>query len=110
MLRESAAATGRRADLSAVVDRSVVPRLAAGVELLDFVDAVLLGGDVDGVRSRLEAVVGRAGVVDAAGVVGNFEMMNRVADATGMPVSRGSRRANADLIEDLGLERFDHLD
>jgi hypothetical protein len=47
--------------------------------------------------------------VRAAAVIGNFQMMNRVADATGMPVGTGSRGANAELIAELGLDRFDHL-
>ena len=47
-------------------------------------------------------------LVDAAATIGNFEMMNRIADATGMPVGRGSKRANTDLIESLGIADMEH--
>ena len=44
------------------------------------------------------------------GVIGNYQMMNRVADGTGIPVGKGSRLRNADLITRLGLDRLDHTD
>ena len=47
-------------------------------------------------------------MVDAAATVGNFEMMNRIANGTGMPVGRGSKRDNAALIESLGIADMEH--
>jgi len=35
-------------------------------------------------------------------------MMNRIADATGMPVGQRSKRANAELIETLGIADMEH--
>ncbi|MFQ5554467.1 MAG: hypothetical protein ACE5GC_03740 [Acidimicrobiia bacterium] len=114
MLRESAVATGTTIDLRAVTDPGVDSRLAGGAALLDLADAAVADGAVGDApgdaRSRVLSELGGEALVDAAGVIGNFEMMNRIADATGIPVGRGARRANADLIADLGLERYDHLD
>jgi hypothetical protein len=39
-------------------------------------------------------------------VIGNFNQMNRLADATGMPVGPGSMRASEDLRAATGIERF----
>lgn len=46
--------------------------------------------------------------MDAAATIGNFEMMNRIADGTGMPVGRGTKRANAELIDLLGIADMEH--
>ncbi|MCP3975200.1 MAG: hypothetical protein GY720_12000 [bacterium] len=54
------------------------------------------------------ATLGPAGLVDAAGTIGNFEMMNRIADATGMPVGKGSKQSNADIIELLDIAYMEH--
>jgi hypothetical protein len=92
-----------------VTDPSVDPLVPGGNQLLAFVDATLKGRPDDAARSVTEAL-GEPATLMAATVIGNFQMMNRVADATGMPVGKGSRRHNAELIESLGLDRFDHLD
>lgn len=79
--------------------------------LLDFVDALLVGSEADLTRTRekLLADMGSASLVDAAAVVGNFQMMNRVADATGMPVGKGTLKRTKEWRELLGLDRFNHL-
>jgi len=51
---------------------------------------------------------GPEALVDAAAVIANFEMMNRVADAIGMPVGRGMRAGSADLRAEADLDRYDH--
>lgn len=56
----------------------------AGIELRRFCLAVLgVEGDVDVARQDLLAVVGEAATAEAAGVVAQFDAINRVADATG---------------------------
>jgi hypothetical protein len=99
-------------DIRAVTDGTVDPLLPGGVGLLRLVDAVLARStaDIEAAGDAVGAVLGEAGLVDAAAVIGNFQMMNRVADGTGMPTGRGSRIRNAALIELLGLDRFDHAD
>lgn len=97
-------------EVRAVADPTIDPLTPGGVALLAFVDAVLSGGDVASTAAAVKAELGAAGLVDAAAVIGNFQMMNRVADGTGIPVGRGSRIRNAALIDQLGLDRFDHTD
>ncbi len=60
----------------------------------------------DGIRKRLIAELGPEGFVDAAAVLGNFERMNRIADATGIPLDGPVDFVTADLREDLGLNAF----
>jgi hypothetical protein len=57
-------------------------------------------------RSELAARIGAAGVVDAAAVVATFEMMDRTADATGVPLDAPVAAATAGLRRALGVDRF----
>lgn len=109
LLSWSAQQAATPVDLHAVVDPTVDPLVPAGRALVSFVDVMITRPD-ESVRGLLEAEVGWRGLAIAAGVLGNFQMMNRVADATGMPVGTGTRRRLSSLIDDLGLDRFDHLD
>jgi hypothetical protein len=65
-------------------------------------------GRIPAARDNVRESLGAPALADAAAIIGNFEMMNRIADATGMPVGRGSKRANADLIESLGIADMEH--
>lgn len=61
------------------------PAVPLAAELIGFVDAVT-GSDraaADTARAALADAGGPAALVDAAGVLANFEMMTRVADGTG---------------------------
>jgi len=101
MLRASAHATGESIDLRAITDRGVDPLLTAGAELLAFADALMShGADVAAASVELREATGADGAVRAAAVAGNFQMMNRLVDATGVPIG-ASQRAIA---VDLGLE------
>ncbi len=109
MLSWSAAETGQPVEVAALTDPERDPGLPGGDVLLGFVDAVLGGADLSAAREALVQRLGPGGLVNAASVVANFQMMNRIADGTGMPVGKGARLRNADLIVRLGLDRFDHL-
>ena len=111
MLRASAEVTTTPLDARAITDRTVDPLLPAGVTLLDFVDAVLTGDgpSQESARSAVLDALGPTGLVDAAGVIGNFEMMNRIADATGMPVGKGTLKRTAEWRDLIGINRFNHL-
>lgn len=100
--------TETEVDLRAVTNTQIDPLLPGGLELMAFVEASVTErvGDASVIVERL----GPEAAVMTATVVANFQMMNRVADATGIPVGTGSRQRNADLIAELDLERFDHLD
>jgi hypothetical protein len=101
MLRASARHTGRPFDLTAIAHPDRDSRLPAGRELLRFVTALMrTGDDLPGARERLSDVVGVAGVIRAAAVTGNFQMMNRLVDATGVPIGASLRAIAADLALD----------
>jgi hypothetical protein len=58
-------------------------------------------------RERLLNDAGPAVLVDACAVAANFEMMTRLADGTGAMQSEAGLRANAALIDELGLDDFE---
>jgi hypothetical protein len=76
--------------------------------LIDFAEAVL--GEKDSAltrtRSALAAGLGPAALVDAAGIVGLFNAIDRVADAVGIPLEPEKAAASADFRAALGLDRF----
>lgn len=111
MLRASAEVTTTPLDARAITDRSVDPLLPEGAILLDFVDAVLTGDGLElaDARAAVLDALGPTGLVDASGVVGNFEMMNRIADATGMPVGKGTLKRTAGWRAHIGIDRLNHL-
>ena len=109
MLRASSEATSQTVDLRSTTDRTVDPILGGGAALLNLVDATLIGGtSLAAARDAVVRELGSEALVDAAGVVGTFEMMNRIADGTGMPVGKGALLRTADLRDQLGLDRFRH--
>jgi hypothetical protein len=98
MLRASAHETGRPVELSAIAHPDRDSLLPAGHELLEFVTALISGAeDLATARERLVHVVGIAGAVRAAAVAGNFQMMNRLVDATGVPIGPTLRAIADDL-------------
>ena len=79
-----------------------------GRALIEFAEAVL-GEDeamLDRARMALYAKLGPAGLADAAGVVGLFNAIDRVADATGIPLEPDKATASADFRAALGLDSF----
>ena len=79
-----------------------------GQLLIAFAEAVL--GEDDSAltrpRSALLVALGPAGLADAAAVVGLFNAIDRVADATGIPLEDEKAAASADFRATLGLDRF----
>lgn len=76
--------------------------------LQQFVDAVV-GGDPAGAveaRAMLVDCLGRDWLIDASAVIANFEMMTRLADATGARLRPEQIEAAASIIDDLGLDAF----
>ena len=87
MLRASADAAAVSLDLTAIGDSSKDPGREDAKALLAFTDALINRTDgLDAARERVVEVLGHDAVVPASGSAGNFEMMNRVLDAAGIPV------------------------
>lgn len=67
------------------------------------------GGAVDrGPFDAVAAALGEGAALDAAAVAANFEIMNRVVDAVGLPIGPRRREERRHLIELLGLDRLPH--
>lgn len=101
--------SGTEVDLAAVNDGAVESGVAYGAELLAYTDAVM-SRDAEGIvktRDELGAKIGPDGVVDTAAVIAMFNVVDRVADATGIPIDEGFTK---DLRYSIGAELgMDHL-
>ncbi len=109
VLRASGEKDGEDFDLHSVVgsgngDAGVLH----GKLLLSFADAVV--GDDDAKLGRVRAepveVLGEAAFVDAAGTAASFNLVVRVADATGIPIDEFKADAAQEILNDLGVEKF----
>ncbi len=99
MLRASADAAAVTLDLAAIGDPSRTPGRRDAEVLLEFTDALIHRTDkLDEARESLAEVLGDRAVAPAAGSAGNFEMMNRILDAAGIPVPTSMRAAVGPMI------------
>ncbi len=110
MLRASIEANRGTVDLHAITEgaRDDSVGVAHAAELTAFVEAALRGDASALTRARdaLRAKAGAAALVDAAGVIGNFERMTRIADGTGIPLDGAVQLASADFRDALGLGAY----
>ncbi|GMQ98075.1 MAG: hypothetical protein BMS9Abin17_0580 [Acidimicrobiia bacterium] len=105
MLRESAIAYKYEIDLAAISDTSIPIGIPGGNLLLELVD-VLHGVSDEALADIQSALIDRLGpeaLVDAAAVFGNFQMMNRVAEGSGIPIPQQAIDRESDLVTKLGL-------
>jgi len=79
-----------------------------GALLIDFAEAILGGdeGRLARARAAIVAAMGAAALVDAAGIAGLFNAIDRVADATGTPLE-AKAADTASLRDAIGIEEFD---
>ena len=105
MLRESAIAFNYEFDPTTIADPNVPIHIPGGEMLRQFVDALFdrPGTSLATARNDLLHGLGPEALIDTCSVFGNFEMMNRVAEGTGIPISPREIERQADLIEMLGL-------
>ena len=108
MLGSSATETGRSIDLRAIVDGAVDPGIVAGRELIDLARTCTQTTPDRTALDAVAVVIGTPAAVDAAAVSANFQIMNRVVDATGLPIGKKRRSDAADMIADLDLDSFPH--
>jgi alkylhydroperoxidase family enzyme len=99
---------GAQVELSAVNAPTGDGGVAHGARLLGFTDAVMGTDDVALERERdaLRAVLSDEAFVDTCAVVGVFNVFDRIADATGIPLDAGLAASSRDLRKELGLARF----
>jgi hypothetical protein len=79
-----------------------------GARLLAFTDAVMHGDEATLAQERaaLRAVLPSESFVDAAAVIAGFNVVDRIADATGIPLDAMMEAVSADVRRDLNLTRF----
>lgn len=78
--------------------------MAHGDLLARYAEAVHQRSDeLPTIRTEVVAAVGTAGLVDAAAVCANFNMMVRIADGTGTPLDPGSTDISESLRDELAL-------
>ncbi len=110
MLSLSVKNKGGEVDLGGVVKGAdeVDDRIPSGKTLARFAEAIVLGTDADValVGDEVITAVGPEGFVDAAGVIGNFERMVRIADGTGIPLDEMGMGMSSEIREELGLNSF----
>ncbi len=107
-LRAGAQAFEYPVDIRAIADPSIDIGVPGGGALMAFVDAVMGVSDEspDAARRRVIDELDGPSLFDAATVYGNFEMMNRVAEATGIPIPQQAIDRERETVEALGLDRF----
>lgn len=123
MLRASIESDGGEVDLRGVSsgDHARESAIDGAEALVLFAEAVVgcaseeeegAGRDTPGAkviadtRARVVEELGSEAAVDAAGIIGNFERMVRIADGTGIPLDVSVAMATASIRGDLGIDRF----
>ena len=107
MLRVSSQMTGTEVDVAAV---NGAGHTDAGVEhsagLLAFTEGVMRGDAAATERERLRAALSPESFVDVAAVIGSFNVVDRIADATGIPLDSVMLAMSQDVRDQLNLARF----
>jgi hypothetical protein len=107
MLRVSSQMTGTEVDVAAVnggVDADA--GVEHGASLLAFTEALMRGEPAALERQRLRAVLSPEGFVDVAAVIGSFNVVDRIADATGIPLDTAMLAMSEGVRAQLDLSRF----
>lgn len=109
LLRESGTLAGESYDLSAITeDGSGGGGVPHGETLVGFTEA-LMGEDeaaLDRARQEVLERLGPEQLVDAAGVAATFNMMDRIADSTGIPLDGPLDFMTIDMRTEIGLDQF----
>ncbi len=76
-----------------------------GRRLLAFTEAVMTNDReaIEQSRNALEAAIGPAGIIDTAAVIAMFNVVDRVADSTGIPIDAASREFRYGVGQELGM-------
>jgi hypothetical protein len=108
LLRESRQAKGESSDLTLLIGGRGDGKIPQGDLLVAFADAVLGEDDqrLAEIQSALRTTMGDAAFVDAAAVAATFNAIDRIADATGIPIEDANAESTAELRASLGLNAF----
>jgi hypothetical protein len=108
LLRESSKAKGEAYDLGLLTGAKGDGNIPYGALLVAYAEAVLGSDDqlLAEVRASIRAQMGDAALVDAAAIVATFNAIDRVADATGIPIEDAKAASTADFRATLGINAF----
>src|SRR5438046_9936476 len=109
MLRASGQVAGRVVELTAVTEKAAGDAgVQHGGRLLAFTDAAMGEDDalLDRERRALCAVLSPEAFVDACALVAAFNVVDRIADATGIPLDPMLHAASGDVRAEPALARF----
>ena len=112
MLRESARATDSTIDLKAITgDDAGDGGIPHGSVLTAFAEAVLSNNEarLTDARRLVRDELGDAALVDSAAVVANYCALDRVADATGIPLEATKEANTVELRAALGIDEFSRV-
>lgn len=110
MLRASSDHAGEDFDLAAVTGTSTAndTGIPCGDLLVALAEAAL-EDDGNALRRAREAMfeaLGEAALIDAAGIIGQFSALDRVADATGIPLEDEKAEKSADIRAAIGIDAY----
>lgn len=107
LLRASGQHTGDKYDLTAILG-SRDDKIPHAALLSAYAEAFYAEdpGVLEKARNALRASVGDAVLVDAAGIVGVYDAVVRIADATGTPLEDYKVEISGGLREELGINDF----
>jgi alkylhydroperoxidase family enzyme len=77
-----------------------------GARLIAFTEAVMRGESAARERDALRAVLSPAAFIDVCAVIGAFNVVDRIADATGIPLDPMLDAMSGDIRQELGLARY----
>ncbi len=114
MLRASVQMTGEKIDMKVVTGKEVTSgnSIPDGDTLVAFVEAAVSQNEVALLKARSEVIekMGEGALIDAAALVGNFQMMVRIANSTGIPLDTPMAALSTDLQKELSLNGFESSD
>lgn len=109
MLRESSKRSGTldHLNLQGTVNPDADSGVPQGSLLTAFAEAAVRQTDaLPGLRERIASELGGQELVDAAGVVANFQRMVRIADGCGIPLDEFTKDATDDVRDELGIHEY----
>ena len=109
LLRASGQHQGNDIDLTSVIGKADGDGgVANGATLVAFAEAILGTNteQLDAARTAVRDEIGDEALVDAATVAATFNAIDRVADATGIPIDEERLEPTAGFRNELGIDAF----
>ncbi len=109
LLRASSEHSGQAIDFNAILGETGGDVGIPHADLLVALAEAVHGDDeaaLTAARANLVEAMGEAALVDSAAVVATFNAIDRIADATGIPLEDDKAESTAELRADLGIDAF----